>query len=60
VCENTHFLPIRHLDLFKKIRPGKLVFNHVSGRNEKQFPEVKKAVDYPVFIAKDGDVFEIK
>ncbi len=60
LCENTHFLPIRHLDLFKKIRPGKLVFNHVSGRNEKQFPEVKKAVDYPVFIAKDGDVFEIK
>ena len=60
LCENTHFLPIRHLDLFKSIKPGKLVFNHNAGRNTAQFEDVKKAVNYPVFIANDGDEFIVE
>lgn len=60
LCEFTHYVLSRHYDIFQKIKPGQLVFNHVAGRNEKLFPDFKKVINYPAFIANDGDVFEIK
>ena len=60
MCENTHFLPVKRLDIFKSIKPGKLIFNHNSERNTAQFEDVKKAVNYPVFIANDGDEFTVE
>ena len=58
LCEFTHFDPENCRNLLGKIRPGKLIFNHVAGRNEAVFPEFSKNFDYPMFVAKDGDEFE--
>ena len=59
LCEFTHFDPENCRNLLGKIRPGKLIFNHVAERNEAVFPEFSKNFDYPMFVAKDGDEFEI-
>ena len=58
LCEFTHFNPEKCQNLLGKIRPEKLVFNHVAKRNEAFFPDFSKNVDYPMFVAKDGDEFE--
>ena len=60
LCEFTHYVLSRHYDIFQKLNPGKLVFNHVAKRNEILFSDFKKVIKYPAFIANDGDVFEIK
>lgn len=60
LCEFTHYVLSKHYDIFQKIKPGKLVFNHVATRNEKLFPDFVKVIDYPAVIANDGDEFEIK
>lgn len=59
LCESTHFDIMNHLETFRKIRPGKLIFNHVAVRNERRLPEFAAKVNYPVVFAKDGDVFEL-
>lgn len=58
MCESTHFNIMDHLKTFKKIRPKKLIFNHVGVRNERQHKKFAQEVDYPVVFAKDGDEFE--
>ena len=58
LCEFTHFDPMKCIDIFRKIHPRKLVFNHVARINEAIFPEFSKLFDYPMFVAKDGDEFE--
>ena len=58
LCEFTHFDPMKCIDIFRKIHPRKLVFNHVARINEAIFPEFSKLFDYPMSIAKDGDEFE--
>ena len=58
LCEFTHFDLQKCQALLRAIRPGKLVFNHVAGRNEALFPEFSASFDYPMFVAKDGDEFE--
>ena len=59
LCEFTHFDLQKCQDLLRAIHPGKLVFNHVAGRNEAVFPEFSASFDYPMFVAKDGDEFEV-
>ena len=58
LCEFTHFDLQKCQALLRAIHPGKLVFNHVAGRNEAVFPEFSENFDYPMFVAKDGDEFE--
>ena len=58
MCEFTHFDPMQHLDVFQKIHPGKLVFNHVARNNEAIFPQFAAHLDYPAVVAHDGDEFE--
>ena len=57
LCEFTHFDLMQQLDTFRKIRPGKLIFNHVAGRNEKLFPVFAEQLKYPAAVARDGDEF---
>jgi ribonuclease BN (tRNA processing enzyme) len=57
LCEFTHFDLMQQLDTFRKIRPGKLIFNHVAERNEKQFPVFAEQLKYPAAVACDGDEF---
>ena len=58
LCEFTHHNPMKHLDVFQKIHPGKLVFNHVARANEEMFPQLAVNLDYPAAVAQDGDEFE--
>lgn len=58
MCESTHFNILDHIETFKKIRPKKLIFNHVGRLNEARYEEFQKQVDYPVVFAKDNDEFE--
>jgi len=58
MCEFTHHNPMKHLDVFRKIHPGKLVFNHVARANEEMFPQLAVKLDYPAAVAQDGDEFE--
>ena len=58
LCEFTHLEAMKCVEIFKKIRPRKLIFNHVARKNERVFPEFSKNFDYPMVVANDGDVFE--
>ena len=58
-CEYTHFNPFERIEYFKNIKPGKLIFYHVAGVNEAKHPEFAALLDYPSFVAKDGDIFEV-
>ena len=58
LCELTHFHPDVGMPYFRRIHPGKLVFNHVAESYEKLFPEFSERLDYPAAIAHDGDEFE--
>lgn len=58
LCEFTHFDPMKQLEVFRKIHPRKLVFNHVATRNAQIFPDFSRLFDYPMFLAEDGDEFE--
>lgn len=58
LCEFTHYNPMKRLDVFQQIHPGKLVFNHVARANEEMFPQLAVKLDYPAAVAHDGDEFE--
>ena len=60
LCEFTHFDPMKQLETFRKIRPGKLIFNHVAKRNEDMFPDFAREISYPAAVAHDGDEFDIR
>lgn len=58
LSEFTHFKPEHLLPKLLEIHPRKLILHHVAVYREGAFPAIAAALDYPAFLANDGDEFE--